>query len=450
MSARDPRTATPSRSLTDLPLDVIMEILFYLPFEDLENVSKTCRTLRVLSNESITYRRTVKDRCVASEWTKRLLFDFLHAIDKKDGLLGFISSERISIVNSLQELQSRFELGNRVPLLPPREMTPLQNSAASDENKVKVSETPCSESSGKQELKPNSFEIPKARLRTGKRDAASLDKEGMAYLQILQGFHRIATNSHKRFGRRNREFARRNPNQESAVPQTPDKEPIASATLTPIQVQSLANEDTTAIDVLKSDENSPDSSHHSRTTSSIFSDTPRLSDLGWSYSEEFKSLESNSDSECGSSDSSSSSKYLRQLQRSNRVSDKKNLYEKLNSRTRKEHEITNNKISEKGSSEKLRPGPTSSKGRAFSQGYLVELERCNTPAVRTQQTAAETTKVSQEFLSRYQEHLVIGTKSSPEVPTQRRSKTKKLGHAPHRRKLIASVTEDNRICYEKL
>ncbi|CUS22832.1 LAQU0S07e01134g1_1 [Lachancea quebecensis] len=450
MSAHDPRAAAPSRSLADLPLDVIMEILFYLPFEDLESVSKTCRTFRVLSNESITYRRTVNDRCVASEWTKRLLFDFLHAIDKKDSLLSYISSEKISIVNSLQELQSRFDLGAQVPLLLPGEVTCSQDSAVSDENAIKVPDTLCGESSHGQETKLSSLGIPRVRLKTCKRDGAPLDKEGMAYLQILQGFHRIATNSHKLFGHRNREHMRRNPNKEPAAPQTPDKDPIMSTTLTPTQFQSLSTEYPAAIDVLKSDENSPDSSHHSRTTSSIFSDTPRLSDLGWSYSEEFKSLESNSDSDCGSSDSSSSSKYLRQLQRSNRVSDKKNLYEKLNSRTKKEHEIANNKIGLKEFSEKLRPCLSTSKGRVLSQGYLVELERCNTPTARPPQTATKASKVPQEFLTRYQEHLVNGTKPNPEVPTQRRSKTKKPGHAPHRRKLIASVTEDNRICYEKL
>ena len=430
------RPSAASRSLADLPLDILMEILFYLPFEDLENISKTCKTLRILSNESITYHRTLKDKSTASVWTKRLLFDFLHIIDEKEHLLDFIGSERISIVNNLRELQARFQLGTHVPLLTQKDTLCIQSKVEASRRALQ----PAVASGGT--AAPTSS--PMLPLKTARKESSSQDKDGMAYLQILQGFHRIATNSHKLFRQKNRKPFQRASQDRLSRPQTPDKKSKIKEPLSPSEYQKFDTDGKAITEDAKFDEDSPDSSRHSRSTSSVFSDAPRLSDLGWSYSDELKNLNNNTDSDCDdSSDSSSSSKYLEQLQRSKKVSDKKYLYEKLNSRLRKEHEMNQNKKNRMESPETLRPESKASKNRNCSRGYLVELERCNTPSQALPSGGSGNNPT--QFLTRYQEHL-----TSPEVPTVKKVKPRKPVHTPHRRKLVALVTDDNRICYEKL
>ncbi|SCU87144.1 LAME_0D08944g1_1 [Lachancea meyersii CBS 8951] len=432
-------TGCERRSLSDLPLDIIMEILFYLPFQDLENVAKTCKTLRVLSNESITYHRTFKATSPASQWTKQILFDFLHIIDQKQQFLNFIDSEQISVVNAAHDLQKRFNLGTYPRLLTQQD----SDGPSSSESHQEDSPDTTTRESG----------LKSAFAVTGRtRSTASPDREGLAYLKILQGFQRIATNSHKLFESKHSNIRNQSSGpgfgQTAERPQTPSKAADAEEPPTsqdPSSLHALSPKEET--DITLTENSSPGSSHHSSSTSSLFSEVPKLSDLTWSYSDVFKSVEpQNTDSDGESSDSTSSTKYLRELQRSTKVSDKKYLFERLHTRIQLAQESTHSKT-EDGDGDttwKARPAPKTA--QSFSQGYVVELERCNSPSLPPQ---LEASKSSQEFLTRYQDHIATGINSTHEA-TRKKHKPRRQSQAPHRRTLIATITKDNRICYEKL
>ncbi|SCU95771.1 LANO_0E11342g1_1 [Lachancea nothofagi CBS 11611] len=430
-----------NRSLADLPLDIIMEILFYLPFQDLESLSKTCKTLRVLSNESVTYHRSVNGKSTAAQWTKRLLFDFLHVINQKEHLLNLVATEKTSIVNAIRDLQARFELGTQVPLLgqsehsQPQELTDVAIESESPTADISLQESgvQCSV--------------------TVRRNSALIDKDGLAYLKILQGFQRIATNSHKlskeKSSHKSGSATASKSEDATDRPETPTKRANINVALTPFEFQTYPSNSKGFTEGVHCDDHSPDSSYHSRSTSSIFSEVPKLSDLAWSYSDELKNLDNGStDSESEhSSDSSSSTKYLRELQRSTKVSDKKYLFERLNTRIQKINDPLNSKdgCEKKDLAPALRPASITT--RSLSQGYLVEVERCNSHLPSGM--PLEASKSSLGFLTRYEEHLANGMNLTSHETTRKRNKQRRQNQAPHRRTLIAKITDKNRISYEK-
>ncbi|SCU93704.1 LAFA_0F17788g1_1 [Lachancea sp. 'fantastica'] len=417
-----------SRSLTDLPLHIIMEILFYLPFQDLENVAKTSKTLRILSNESITYHRTFKNTSSASQWTKRLLFDFLHIVDGKSRLLDYIDSHNISMVDGVHALQSRFDLGASAHLLTQQEHFDAFSSLEAPDDGLKHSK-----GLSKELQLRNSFGISRQMNHT--------DKDGLIYLKILQGFQRIATNSHRLFedesnDPKNHKDSHAHKKATERSEKSNKVTEIGSGFSSPEPSSSRPRSpEPSEPDVVNAKDGSPSSSHDSSSASSLFSEVPRISDLTWSYCDVFKSEEpASSASEGEDSDSSSSVKYLRELQRSSKVSDKKFLFERLNTRLQIGHELgqSNNDEENNLATRRLR--------------HNSELEQSNSLSLRP---SLEASASSQEFLSRYQAHLATAEKNKQDA-SRKKGKQRRHNQAPHRRALVAKITDDNRIFYETL
>ncbi|CEP62003.1 Mfb1p LALA0_S04e05512g [Lachancea lanzarotensis] len=421
-----------SRSLTDLPLHIIMEILFYLPFQDLENVAKTSKTLRILSNESITYHRTFKNSSAASQWTRRLLFDFLHIVDGKPRLLEYIDSHGISVVDGVSALQKRFNLGTNALLLTEQERFHTFPSLDAQDGGPG-----CHEGSSTDLQLRGPYGLSRQLNHT--------DKEGLIYLKILQGFQRIATNSHRLF-----ENQSNVPDAHIPVAEKPTERPENPARVVEMVSTVYSPElptcrphspEPTQPDAVNSKDSSPSSSHASSSEGSLFSEVPKLSDLTWSYCDVFKSEEQPSSASDGEgSDSSSSIKYLRELQRSTKVSDKKHFFERLNTQLQLDHELVLGRNEDENNtlSRRLR--------QKSSQDYDTELEHCSSLSLRP---SLEASKSSQEYLSRYQAHLATSAKNKQDA-TRKKGKQRRHNQAPHRRTLVAKITDDNRIFYEKL
>ncbi|SCU85367.1 LADA_0D07096g1_1 [Lachancea dasiensis] len=445
------------RSLADLPLDVLMDILFFLPFQDLENVGKTCRTLRILSNESVTYRRTLTAPNDANRWTRRLLMDFLQVVNEKRQLLEYIDAKEISIVAAVSEVQMRFELGSQVPLLTYQHGRALQD--LSEANQRANADSTAKGSSAKDDLaKDDSLVYPRTQSSsTLPKSSAHHDREGLAYLKILQGFHRIATNSHKLLKKRHgrKVGTPSSPLSSSSLalsqnggrPHTPNKKGHLNVALTPIEFQNYASSARSTSETEKGDSGSPDSLQRSRSPSSIFSDVPKLSDLSWSYSDDLKDLEANNtdSGSDNSTDSSSSVKYLKELQRSTKVSDKKDLFERLSTRLQKSNETLpmKNDLGLEDSSFIMRPATSSGN---LSQRSLEDFGSCISPSLHP---PLEHSRSSQGYLSRYKEHVAVGGNSTSSA-TRAKSHQRGLNATPHRRTLVAKITDNNRICYESL
>ncbi|SCW04080.1 LAFE_0H05468g1_1 [Lachancea fermentati] len=433
------------KSLDELPLNVIFRILFFLDFDALNKVSKTCRALKILCNESITYNRALKEQTSANWWTKRLLFDVFHVMDTERNLLKYVSTERISIIGSLRAVQESFDLGSdqlliecsqRISTKPIQEFNEFSEGDNIDDDILPASGT---------EYSGNDY--------NGLREDINrpLDRDGLAYLKILQGFHRIAVNSHKLFHRSSESvLAEQCADQNSENVETPTKPAkTVNVALTPIEsFQSLVTSEEKSPECLQFTSDSPESSNRSRSASSVFSDPPKLSERAWSFGYELDHISD----EHSESDSSSSTEFIRQLQNSSKVSDKKFLFERLMAKKREEEALIT-RSNKSNTYESLRPisNPKQIEGtRSVSQGYLMELERCDSPINKSHLSTAKTIEPpSKEFLVRYQDHVANKVDEKSEK-TDRKREAKKASRAPYRRKLKALVIEGNRVCYEKI
>ncbi|SCU81315.1 LAMI_0B05666g1_1 [Lachancea mirantina] len=418
------------KSLEELPLEVIFRILFFLPFEDLRQVSKTCRMLRVLSNESIMYHRMLRDPSSSCFWTKRLLFDFLHIVNRKTDILGHISAEKVSIIGTLRAIQQRFDLDCSQGLL----ASNFETSELSLRYPRLEYENMCD--GGKRRCPSPQRPI-----------AGASDKQNKAYLAILKGFHKIAD----RASDLRQEDTQVRPVTPTKTRNVPPAAPSPSTTLDETQPLEFADD-------------SPTSSFHSRSASSLFSEAPKVAESEWPYLYELERVsDENTDS-----DSSSSNGYIEQLRNSNKVKDKRFIYERLASKDRAGNTISGKRSKHPASNslqaafelpEELQKAPNNASKRTVSQGYLIELERlerCSSPPSPGCYDGNNTAKgpdLSSKYLSRYEDHVMREQTTDTNNTIILNRKTihhKRSSKRPPRRKLIASVTVENRICYEKI
>ncbi|AMD22969.1 HHR200Wp [Eremothecium sinecaudum] len=98
------------QSLDQLPLNIIFQILTYLSIQDLRNVSQTCKTLRVLCNESIAYNKYMKDPACGNQWSGGFIHHLL-AMYNDEGLLCCFPSKRATS-ETLRYVQSCMRLGS--------------------------------------------------------------------------------------------------------------------------------------------------------------------------------------------------------------------------------------------------------------------------------------------------------------------------------------------------
>lgn len=466
------------KSFDQLPLNIIFRVLFYLDFQDLYNVSQTCRTLRILSNESMTYHRKLKEANSKNWWTKRLLFDFFNVMDGKRHVLDQISLRKISVINALRRVQEKLQLGSDEKIIMldyhpnvieevdlneqaiedeqnPSQFIPENNSDYDEELSGEEDGYECDDSDitvSMPETPPkytanNPFIIG----TNSKKRNDKLDKEGLTYIKILQGFHKIATNSHKKPHHRVHIEEELDNHYENAEVMTPTKSNNTSTvSLTPVvSIQNILTEVNRTPEY--PDINSPDSYDHSRSTSSVFSDTPKLTERVWSFGCELEHL-----SHVSNDSDSSSSEFIKQLQKSKKVKDKKFLYEKLMAKNQEKQMSPPTRNKELSYASLKAPGMVDQEElyndkRRISQKYLEELERCNSPSVPPNANLEDLHQPDPgKHLSKYKDHVESSHDFKLENNELQKEKTRKTTRTPHRRKLKAFVTDGNRICYEKL
>ena len=146
------------------------------------------------------------------------------------------------------------------------------------------------------------------------------------------------------------------------------------------------------------------------------------------------------------------------LRNSTKVKDKAALFEKLISKdfgllsnpkkcqTRKSYGAL--------SADSIDLRPASSK-RTISQGYLKELERCNLPSRSSTPILQEDLTRTDRSISKYQDHILaeydVEIKALTDFQDDSGKRPRKLNsRISQRSKLKAFVTEDNKICYERL
>lgn len=384
-------------SLTELPLNVLFQILCFLEREDLRSVARCCRMLRILANESLMLSNSMVE-LHGCRWTRRLLFDVFDILNGSRNLLMKLTLEHnVSIFKSVQYVQQRCELGSQengtqMLLLGDEDVEDVRNV---DENNKK---------------------------NDGK----------MTYLKILQGFNNLALAAH-----------------ESQTIPVREKE-----VETPTRTNSASYEPTMA-----ETKTSPAASNYSKSSAaSIFSDLPpKLSNRGWHSSiYELEHVSDHTDASTSEGDTSSSTDSIVRLRNSTKVKDKAALFEKLLSQ---DYEISKSpkKCRKKKSYGALAAtiGPDlsgsrpASGKRSISQGYLEELERCNLTSQSSPPPAFNEDQTWQNPTLKYQDHVLneydVDIKTLKDQTNMRRPRARLF----RRSKLTAYVTEDNKICYEK-
>ncbi|AAS54667.2 AGR177Cp [Eremothecium gossypii ATCC 10895] len=480
-------------SLEQLPLNIILQILTYLNIQDLQNVSRTCRTLRVLCNESIAYNRYLIE-WTADSWRKRrLMYSFLAICNSRRNILRMMTNYSLTMAEALGYVHDRVRLGysdlvyildrsrqglfklgteieadsakeahtagdNESSELPDTTMTELLGDQLENENTDISFAMASGIEPGDQEdadeydyftcpqspgsalgVRVNAFE-PRSKKR------ARGDDDGMTYLKILQGFHKVSSNTcgtqrQSLFDAAHDEVpVKQNDENCSDTDATPTK-PYTGYAHRPRRCSSNANETSLSgpcSHELLSGESfhySPHSSHGD-SVSSIFSDTPRLSDpcnsRGWTMGFELDHI---SDGNFSGSDSSSSDEYIKQLQTSMKVREKAVLFEKLIA-----------KGTEKAITKKC-PAESADARRKISQSYLEELHRCNTAS--TLPSPDEIIANSKDW-DRYGSPFFLDLWEAGKTSSRKHSLDASRRNAPQRRQLKAFVTDGNRICYERL
>ncbi|CDO96015.1 unnamed protein product [Kluyveromyces dobzhanskii CBS 2104] len=501
------------KSLDELPIGVIFQILSQLEFCDLKNVSATCWTLRILTNEKLMYYGILNDSRNQYLWTKRYFLDSLRMLQSNRKGFDFTSLNDTTIFQSLRYLRNgvRKVSGNLMKLLESNDCLEINGIDSEDECEEKGIEHGgrvddnennseiewdkynhndrkerkyIDDGRNMEEIMPDNSDfwdsddglnthvsndgigsdqncasnisdfdqdsnislykndeilpviMPPLNLADNESTPSKppsirptiIDKEGLKYLRVLEGFHRIGV---------------------IPIKQSPEKSITQQVTVTPDKYDALLDDVqftplSTINSLLKRIDSASDSHHDnspnsfgvsdSRSESSVFSDSaPKLADNAWSriYELEHQS-ESSSDS-----DSSSSTEFIRQLQSSKKVKDKAVLFERLLTKAK----VRSSSLKEK----KLASSSNPDNNRKVSDHYLEEMRRIASPTnsccPSSTGEAAALDDVNNETVEQHGSHT--RTKSSS-------SKQSKHSKPHHRKKLKALVMDGNRICYEKI
>lgn len=401
-------------SLIELPLNVLFRILCFLELEELRNVARCCKLMRILANENLMLTNNLVElNSSRDQWTRRLFFDVFDILNGSRHVLMKLTMEsRVSIFDSVRYVQQKCELGysaNESQLLL------MQNEDLDFMNDIRDA---------------------KENYESGTKDRG---KETLTYLKILQGFHNLALASPD--------------NTEEITAPVQDDEDLATPVKNDTTIFQPCPKQTRTI--------SPTTSSYSKSSEgSLFSDLPpKLSDRGWHSSiyelEHVSDHASASDSE---DDSSSSNDSMVRLRNSTKVKDKAALFEKLIS---KDFGLLSNpkkcqarKSYGALSAENVDSRPASTK-RTISQGYLKELERCNLPSRSSTPILQEDPTRTDRSISKYQDHILseydIEIEALTDFQDDSGKRPRKLNsRISQRSKLKAFVTEDNKICYERL
>lgn len=269
-------------SLTDLPLNILFNILSNLEAHDLMTVSCTCSMLRTLSNENLIYRNKVKGSNGANWWTRRLVTDVFDILEqKRNFLLTMTTRHNVSVIESLRHIQNKFNLNEE----PHRKKTRSYSHSRIDEV----------DGSGNIIITKNNNGIS-----SDKRNFTDIisNRDALTYQSILQGI--------------------------KAVVDSQDENMVDRSHTTKDRVHQ-----TYTIGEL-----SPSTSDKSRSSDdSIFSGKPILGENEWKAHDEpsspFKGVLNTDTVSTGSSSLSSSSDSLDRLRNSKHVRDKAALFEKL-------------------------------------------------------------------------------------------------------------------------
>ncbi|QEU62577.1 Mfb1 [Kluyveromyces lactis] len=496
------------KSLDELPINVIFQILSELKFSDLKNVSATCWTLRILTNEKLMYYSILHDPKNQYLWTKRYFLDSLRMLQRNRRGFDFVSLNDTTFFQSLRYLHNgvRKVSGNLLRLLESNDnlgINEIDTATEGEDNDNMNNNENDNESNGYDsqnqrvgkkyindgrtdgEMMPDNSDLWETEdesdidttddingldqiyaenISVFEEDTGSdsyndgqiqpvqismndfadsestptkkpcakptkIDKEGLKYLRVLEGFHRIGVIS----GR-----------------ETPDRVITHNTSATPNKYGNLLDDVqftplSTISSLLKRIDSGSDSNHahspdsfgilHSRSGSSVFSDgAPKLADQPWSkiYELDHQSLSSSD------SDSSSSTEFIRQLQSSKKVKDKAVLFERLLAKS-KERSVS---LKEK----KFHASSNNGNCRKVSDDYLAETRRNASPAPSSVSSIDTEMRLTiQEAKNNSNDHFDshAKTKSSSTHGT-------KHSKIHHRKKLKALVMDGNRICYEKI
>lgn len=463
------------RSLDGLPLDILLRILGQLEFSDLKNVSETCWTLRLVANETLMYHSVLQNLRTRHLWTKRYFFDTLRMLRRQQPGFDFRSLSDTTIIQSLWYLQVgvRKVSGNFMRLLEADSQRvddddDDDNRESSNGNcKTKYIEYDDIEDYDYDERIPDNSDCYSSSISDCEEDdnneeeqdeedddisslieiesdnddiedkicavndtpckkgviaskPVKIDKEGLKYLRILQGFHKVGAVQAK--SKQTVEKCTSTPTKYGMLMDDVEFTPLSTINSLLKRIDSSADSHHVHI-------NSPDSfgvSHSRSGSSSVFSDSvPKLTDNLWSkiYELEHQSFSSSD------SDSSSSTEFIRKLQSSKKVKDKAVLFERLLAKNKDKNAsyIGNTGVPAScSSSTKLKKPHV----RKISDNYMEAVRRSASPVDLLNESSPDGSGA-----------FINGTG---------RGRPTKHSKTHHRRKLKASVMDGNRICYEKI
>lgn len=191
---------------------------------------------------------------------------------------------------------------------------------------------------------------------------------------------------------------------------------------------------------------SPSLSDYSKSSAnSLFSELPpRLSNDGWhSPMNELNALSDECGHDSSDCESTSSGDSLDKLRSSNKVRDKAALFEKLMTKDISHHNKDSQRKSSKGKSYGLLSNflpdrSFNTTDRNVSQGYIEEVARCN----------GETPETANAGMN--QRNLTNGLEIEFFEEESPKGSRRSHGKRTQRNRLKAFVTQENRICYEKI
>ncbi|AET39216.1 Mfb1p Ecym_4137 [Eremothecium cymbalariae DBVPG len=468
-------------TLEQLPLNIIFGILTYLSLQDLQNVAQTCKLLRVLCNESIAYGKYSKDSSVRTSRTRRLMQDFLSICDDRRKIIRTLTNYNLTITEALGYIQTRMDLGSfdlaysgsdgdeqtywkakphntdafksttsppdgadivedlRCPHSGLDESTQRQGFECDSELSVEPGdqddEVPYLERSPMRVYTP---QLPHSVVPTTFRKRAASDYDGLTYLKILKGAYTMVITSPI-----NTRSLQSKDNTD--IDRTPTRSRIQHHQIDTVSGKNYvtpnsgsSNHHRLSPEAL-SFHVSPHSSHGD-SGSSIFSDTPRLSDAmnarSWTMGYE---LDHVFDGHSGDSDSTNPTEYIKQLQNSVKVKDKAVLFEKLLTESAQRAKI-----------KRVNGTLFLESKRDISRCYLEELERCNSNAPLVSPDDA-ISNANDEVWDKIAHTAVQEGWNKMKRVERKYSNSVNSRSTPQRRtQLKAFVTNDNRICYERL
>ncbi|QLQ81951.1 hypothetical protein HG537_0G02050 [Torulaspora globosa] len=96
-------------SLTELPLNVLFQIFCFLEREELINIARCCRILRILANESLMLTNNMVE--LQGFRNRRLLFDVFDILNGSRNLVMRLTMEyKVSILESVRYVQRRTQM----------------------------------------------------------------------------------------------------------------------------------------------------------------------------------------------------------------------------------------------------------------------------------------------------------------------------------------------------